>query len=193
MPALSVSCRTIQMSAAFCRSRCLQPLTGHGLRCHATEIAYFSNPVLRNYSRRVKFSRYSHHRLARRSAPSNIHDAVHPVPTSRVVLRNNRRCAFSRTSRQPIRRSTARLQLSIRDASHRGPISQGRVRPPPSGDGSLASGRLDVFFGGSGTPGPRRSGSPCPVALDTGVGLHTQESLNWPLAVIARLCDARSR
>jgi len=57
-----------------------------------------------------------------------------------AVLRNNWYCAFSRASRQPISRSPPRLQLSIRDANHREPISQGQARPPPNDDGFLASG-----------------------------------------------------
>jgi hypothetical protein len=46
--------------------------------------------------------------------------------------------------RRTIRRSMALFQASIRDASHRGPISRGRARPPPSHSGVLASGRLHV-------------------------------------------------
>jgi hypothetical protein len=40
--------------------------------------------------------------------------------------------------RRTIRRSLALFQASIRDASHQGPISRGRARPPPSGGGVLA-------------------------------------------------------
>jgi hypothetical protein len=54
MPVVSVSSRTIPMSAAFCRSLCLQLLTGHGLRRHATEIAHFSIVIAKVVSQHVE-------------------------------------------------------------------------------------------------------------------------------------------
>lgn len=43
-------------------------------------------------------------------------------------------------SRRPIRRSTTLFQASIHDASHQGPISRGRARPPLIDAGTLPSG-----------------------------------------------------
>ena len=55
--------------------------------------------------------------------------------------------ASVQTSRRRFKRSTALLQPNIRDASHQGPISQGRAHPPPSDGGSPASRRLHVSAG----------------------------------------------
>ena len=55
--------------------------------------------------------------------------------------------ASLQTARRRFKRSTALLQSIIRDASHQGPISQGRAHPPPSDGGSPASGRLHVSAG----------------------------------------------
>ena len=80
-------------------SACIRPINGRGAPSRSPDNYESGHPaarwqaygrahalgVLRNYSRRIKFIALSI--LRQRSAPSNIHDAVHPAPTPRARQR----------------------------------------------------------------------------------------------------------